>query len=84
MVAESLPFKTCEKCFASAYDVSDFFGNSYLGDITGPYLRPELGKALAVLIIHDGSVCRPTGTSNGPIARGLERALTFIQHKEGE
>ena len=29
MVAEALPFKTCEKCFAGAYDVSDFFGNSH-------------------------------------------------------
>lgn len=31
MVAEALPFKTCKKCFAGAYDVSDFFGNSHWG-----------------------------------------------------
>lgn len=29
MVAEALPFKTCEQCFAGAYDVSDFFGHSH-------------------------------------------------------
>ena len=29
MVAEALPFKTCEKCFAGAYHVSDFFGHSH-------------------------------------------------------
>lgn len=51
MVAEALLFKTCERCFAGAYDVTDFFGSSHWGDITGPYLRPELGKTLAVLII---------------------------------
>lgn len=31
MVAETLPFQTCEQCFAGAYDVSDFFGNSHGG-----------------------------------------------------
>jgi hypothetical protein len=29
MVVESLSFKTSEKCFAGAYDVSHFFGNSH-------------------------------------------------------
>lgn len=40
VVAEALPFKTCEKCFAGEDDVSDFFGNSHWGHSTGPYLRP--------------------------------------------
>ena len=29
MVAEALPFKTCEKCFAGAYAAFDFSGNSH-------------------------------------------------------
>ncbi len=40
MVAEALPFKTCKKCFAGAYDVSDFFGNSHWGIVQVHTLRP--------------------------------------------